>query len=77
MMFALTPPLTLLLQDRPATDTGVHYSLPDLVAMRKCELVRSMGQAVSKQQPTQLELLVACSLCQWKMSRFIFAQHFF
>ena len=49
-------------QDRPATNTGVQYSLPDIVAMRKCDLVRvleSMGQAVSKRQPTRLELLGA------------------
>ena len=60
--------LTVLLPDRPATNTGVHYRLPDIVAMRKCDLVRdleSMGQAVSKRQPTRLKLLgaVVCLLC--------------
>lgn len=60
--------LTVLLQDRPATDTGVQYSLPDIVAMRKCDLVRvleSVGQAVNKQRPTRLELLggVVTLLC--------------
>ena len=54
--------LTILLQDRSATNTGVRYSLPDIVAMRKCDLVRtltSVGQAVGKRQPTRLELLGA------------------
>ena len=56
------------IQDRPATDTGVHYSLPEVVAMRKRELVRifeSMKQAVSKRQPTPLPLLgtVVTLLC--------------
>ena len=60
--------LTVLLQDSPATDTGVQYSLPDIVAMRKCDLVRvleSVGQAVNKQRPTRLELLggVVTLLC--------------
>ena len=55
--------LTVLLPDRPAMNTGVHYRLPDIVAMRKCDLVRvleSMGQAVSKRQPTRLELCACC-----------------
>ena len=47
---------------------GLHYSLPDIVAMRKCDLVgvlKCMGQAVSKRQPTRLGLLgaVASLLC--------------
>ena len=29
--------LTVLLPDRPATNTGMRYRLPDLVAMRKCD----------------------------------------
>ncbi|KAL3140396.1 hypothetical protein ABBQ38_004656 [Trebouxia sp. C0009 RCD-2024] len=48
--------LTVLLEDRPATDTGVHYCVSDLVTMTKRDLVGvlgSMGQAVGKRQPTR------------------------
>ena len=52
--------LTVLLEDRPATDTGVYYHMSDLVTMRRRDLVGvlgSMGQAVGKRRPTRLELL--------------------
>lgn len=60
--------LTVLLEDRPATDTGVHYCVSDLVIMTKRDWVGvlgSMGQAVDKRQPTRLELLgsVVTLLC--------------
>ena len=49
----------VLLQDRPATKTGVRYSLPDI------EVLDSMGQAVSKRRPTRLGSLgvVVSLLC--------------
>ena len=52
--------LTVLLEDRPATDTGVYYHMSDLVTMRRRNLVGvlgPMGQAVGKRRPTRLELL--------------------
>lgn len=52
--------LTVLLEDRPAIDTGVHYCVSDLVMMTTRDLIGvlgSMGQAVGKRRPTRLELL--------------------
>ena len=54
--------LTVLLEDRPATDTGVNCLMSDLIEMRARDLVgvlSSMGQAVDKRRPTRLELLGA------------------
>ena len=55
--------LTVLLEDRPAIDTGVYFHLSDLAMMRRRDLVGvlgSMGQAVGKRRPTWLELLLPC-----------------
>ena len=54
--------LTVLLEDRPATDTGVDYFMSDLIGMRARDLVgvlSSMEQAVDKRRPTRLEILGA------------------
>ena len=60
--------LTVLLEDRPATDAGVDFFMSDLIEMRTRDLVgvlSSMGQAVGKRRPTRLELLggVVTLLC--------------
>ena len=52
--------LTVMLEDRPAIDTGVQYCVSDLATMTKRDLVgvlNSMGQTVHKRRPTRLELL--------------------
>ena len=64
--------LTACPMDSKVNNNGVHYSLPDIVAMRKCELVRileSMEQAVSKRQPTRLDLLGAVVTLPCDMGR--------
>ena len=60
--------LDSLSEDRPATDTGVHYCVSNLVLMTARDLIAvlgSMGQAVDKRRPTRLELLgsVVTLLC--------------
>ena len=69
--------LSVLLEDGPATDTGVYYNVSDLVTMRRRELVGvlgSMGQSVGKRRPTRLELLgaVVTLLCDMDRLRLLF-----
>ena len=60
----------VLLQRTPVKDPGLDFYLPDVILLRKGELLsvlHSMGQTVSKQAPTRLELLgvtvtILCSL---------------
>jgi len=60
----------VLLQRTPVRDPGVNFYLPDVISLRKSQLLsvlQSMGQTVSKQAPTRLELLgvtvtLLCSL---------------
>ena len=60
----------VLLQHTPVRDPGVDFYLPDVISLRKSQLLsvlQSMGQTVSKQAPTRLELLgvtvtLLCSL---------------
>ena len=60
----------VLLQRTPVKDPGVDFHLPDVILLRKGQflsVLHSMGQTVSKQAPTRLELLgvtvtVLCSL---------------
>jgi len=54
--------LSVLLENGPATDTGVYYYMSDLVTMRRRDLIEvlsSMEQSVGKRRPTRLELLGA------------------
>ena len=66
--------LTVLLEDRPATDTGVRYCVSDLVLMTTRDLIGVLGflgQAVDRRRPTGLELLgsVITLLCDMGMLR--------
>lgn len=54
--------LEVLLHDKPVRDFGVVHFVPELVQLRKAGLLlllESLGQEVSKQNPTRLELLGA------------------
>ena len=54
---------TVLLEDRPATDTGVYYHMSDLVTMRRRDLVGvlgSMGQAVGQHGWSCWVVLLPC-----------------
>ena len=64
--------LSVLLEDGPATDIGVHYYMSDLVSMRRRDLIgvlSSMGQSVGKRRPTRLELLGAVVTLLCDMNR--------
>ena len=50
----------VLLQRTQVRDPGEDFYLPDVISLRKIQLLsvlQSMGQTVSKQAPTRLELL--------------------
>ena len=62
--------LDVLISKRPMQDPGVTHALCEVVGMRKGELMEllvSMGQQVTKRQPTRLELLgaVVTMLSSW------------